>query len=390
MKNRIPLVFFIRNCISFVFSNFSINLSSIFIMFSIFKISKREYSNELMTIILSLKKFSLSYSQINNFTKIPKSFVIKIIQRCFINDESFHDKKKRIERPFKLNEKAKRSLIRYVERNSHDNLISLITSSKFIVQLSKFIVRKYLKSAGYLRYKIRKKFFLINKQRIIRFKWIRKHKHWNMNKWLQIIWIDEIIFEIGLNTRSCYVTRKKKIVMKIKYLKLIFKSGRTTIKIWETITLNQKKFVHILTKKKRMINEVLRFLKFSFYEKCMHTRDRISWMNDEAIYHIFKLIKKFRDEMSLKRIDWSIQSSNLNFIKNLWKIIKIRVNHKRHQIHLIEIMKKIILNEWKALKERDFRKCIKNMSRRCRLIIDAKKSSIKYWLYFRFLTSIFH
>ena len=44
-----------------------------------------------------------------------------------------------------------------------------------------------------------------------------------MDKWLQIIWIDEATFEIDLDIRLCFVTRKKETVMEAKYLKPTFK-----------------------------------------------------------------------------------------------------------------------------------------------------------------------
>ena len=84
-------------------------------------------------------------------------------------------------------------------------------------------------------------------------------------------------------------------------------------------------------------------------------------------------------------MNWSAQSPDLNPIENLWRIIKIRISARRHQIHSIEAMKKAILKKWETLTKKDFRKCIESMPKRCQLVIKAKKSSIKYWLYSSYL-----
>lgn len=69
---------------------------------------------------------------------------------------------------------------------------------------------------------------------------------------------------------------------------------------------------------------------------------------------------------------WPAQSRDLNPIENLWRIIKIRVRDRRHQIHTTEAMKQAIRNEWDLLKEEDFRRCIESMPKRVALLIQAK------------------
>jgi hypothetical protein len=42
-------------------------------------------------------------------------------------------------------------------------------------------------------------------------------------------------------------------------------------------------------------------------------------------------------------------------------------------------MEEVIREEWKILTSADWEDCIKNMQKRCRLVIKAKGGSIKYW-----------
>ena len=102
-----------------------------------------------------------------------------------------------------------------------------------------------------------------NKHKVARLKWAKEHKGWTLEDWLHVIWTDEATFETGLDTRSCYVTRRKGTAMDFKYLKPTFKSGRSTIGIWGAIALGIKGPVHIY------INQVLEKLGLPFYKQCI-------------------------------------------------------------------------------------------------------------------------
>ncbi len=115
-----------------------------------------------------------------------------------------------------------------------------------------------------------------------------------MDDWYRVIWTDEATFETGLDTRSCYVTRKPGTAMESRYLKPTFKSGRSTIGIWGAITLGLKGPVLFLQKEGQMnseiyINQVLRELGLPFYERCMRERGDVIWMDDGAGYAVERL-----------------------------------------------------------------------------------------------------
>ncbi len=83
-----------------------------------------------------------------------------------------------------------------------------------------------------------------DKYKAARLKWAKEHKGWTLEDWLHVIWTDKAKFETGLDTRSCYITRRKGKAMESRYLKLTFKNGRSTIGIWRAIALGIKGPVH--------------------------------------------------------------------------------------------------------------------------------------------------
>jgi transposase len=348
------------------------------------KTSRREHSFETIAIILTLKSLNKSHDEIVTHLKLSKFTIITILHRHQRQENAFLRSSKRVEWSLKLNARVRRRLIRHVKTNSHDNFAALIIFSKSNIIIHRVTVRRYLRVSDYLRYKTRSKFFLSSKHKQVRLKWAREHENWTLKNWLHVIWIDEIIFEMSLDTRTCYVSRRKDTIMKERYLKLTFKNERSILSIWEVIVLRIKNLLHFLQKDDRMnfetyVNQMLKELNLSFYRRCVRDRDYMIWMNDEIDYHISDYIIKWRRENKLKRMHWSTQSSDLNLIENLWRLIKLRVSDRRHRIRSMNQMKRAIQKEWNRLTKKNFRVTIESMSRRCQIVIKARERHTKYW-----------
>jgi hypothetical protein len=361
-----------------------LNFWSNFIMSSKSKTARREHSSEIIAIILTLHSLNKSYAEIVCHLKLSRSSVFIIIHRNRRQQNNTFRLTKRADRSLKLNARARRRLIRHVKANPRNNFAALVISFKTGTIIHRVTTRRYLRVYDYLRYKTRSKLFLSSKHKRIRLKWAREHEKWTLADWLHVIWTDEITFETGLDTRTCYVSRKQSTTMKARYLKLTFKSERSTLNIWEVIALKIKDSLHFLQKDDRMnfeiyVNQMLKELSLSFYERYVRDRDYMIWMNDEIDYHISDYISKWRRENELKRMNWSAQSSDLNLIENLWRLIKLRVSDRRHRIHSLDQMKRAIQEEWSKLTKKDFRISIESMLRRCQIVIKTRERHTKYW-----------
>ena len=116
------------------------------------KTPRREYLDETVGIILALREAGRLYTQIADQIKVPRPSVVHILYQATRTQNELYRLTKRAGRLSKLNTWARQALICYVERYPHDNL-GLGTSSKSDTTLSRKIVRAYLKTAGYLRFK---------------------------------------------------------------------------------------------------------------------------------------------------------------------------------------------------------------------------------------------
>ncbi len=144
------------------------------------KTTRREHSNETISVILALHSTGKSHGKIADYVKISKLTVTRILQRASKNPNEQYYKTKCIGRSNKLNAWSQRVLIHHVERFPHDNLAALGTPSKSGHKLSQGTVRSYLKTADYLRFKARRKPFLTQKHKEARLRWAREHVDWTL------------------------------------------------------------------------------------------------------------------------------------------------------------------------------------------------------------------
>lgn len=153
--------------------------------------------------------------------------------------------------------------------------------------------------------------------------------------------------------------------------------------VWRAIVLELKGPVHFFEKEGRMnldiyINQIPKGLGLLFFNQCIEKKSSMIWIDNGTYYYMFQMTTVYCRYIGFICMNWLPQSLDLNLIKNLWRIIKIRVNAQCHRIHLLESMKEVIKEEWEKLTEEDFCACIEGMPKQCKLGIEAQGGSIKY------------
>ncbi len=126
------------------------------------------------------------------------------------------------------------------------------------------------------------------------------------------------------------------------------------------------------------VDQVFRSLAAPFYEEYLGEIGKMIYIDDSTVYHTSKFTKKFYAEVELLYMIWSAQFLDLNPIKNFWCIIKIWVSSYYHKIHLVKEIKVAISEKWEKLIDEDYKKCIESIHQRYKLVILAKRRSIKY------------
>ncbi len=139
------------------------------------KTSRREYSDEMVGIILALREAGKSYAKIANQVKVPWPSVVQIIHRATRIQNEPYWPTKRVGRLPKLDTRVWQALICHMKRILYDNLAALGTPSKSGTMLNRKTIQAYLKAEGYLQFKARRKPHLTKKHKEARRR--LEHKH---------------------------------------------------------------------------------------------------------------------------------------------------------------------------------------------------------------------
>jgi hypothetical protein len=109
-----------------------------------------------------------------------------------------------------------------------------------------------------------------------------------------VIWTDKLIFEVGEDICTIYVTRRvgEVEVYKSKNCKLSFKSRRVSIEVWDAISDTKREPLVLIGSSRlnqyRYRNEILQPYGLLFYEEVQDLQEggeKVLWMEDEVSYH---------------------------------------------------------------------------------------------------------
>ena len=231
-------------------------------MVSVSKTARREHSERIISIILASHTKGYSAREISAENNVPKSTINAIIRRATNSPDGWYHREKRCGRPLTLDARAHRRLIRYVDRNPKETLLALCTPSKSGTSLCKQSTRRYLKKGERYAFRPRKKPFLKPVHKKERLRWAKIRRHWELEDWGAICWLDESTFEVGYDSTPAWVRRPIGKAYESRYLKPSFKSGRTSVGVWGCISLNFKGPLIIIPRGQRMnqeryLNEVM-------------------------------------------------------------------------------------------------------------------------------------
>ena len=101
-------------------------------------------------------------------------------------------------------------------------------------------LRKEIKRIGFHSRVAAKKPFLSNKHKVDRLAFAKKYQAWQLSDWMNVIWTDEVSFEIGKNSLQVKVWRRSYERYSWDCLAPTFKSGRTSVMIWGAFTDYEK------------------------------------------------------------------------------------------------------------------------------------------------------
>ena len=166
----------------------------------------------------------------------PKTIVYTVIKR--FGSHGTVEGPKSTSHPRKLSEHSCRIVTRALLTNRRQTLTDI--TNQFGLDVSTWCIRNALHESGLYNRVAQKKPFLTNAHKRKRFEFAFAHRKWTSEEWEKVIWTNESTFEVGKTSRQIIVWRKSEEHYNLDCLTSTFKSGRTSIMVWDAFIATHK------------------------------------------------------------------------------------------------------------------------------------------------------
>jgi transposase len=321
----------------------------------------------------SIKEIMLSRHEIN----VSKRGIQKIIKKY--DTTGLYEDKKRSGRPDKLSERSRR-IIRLMSLRNRALSVRSITSN-FNIQgtehVSRDTVSKILIKYGLRSYRPSRKPFITLKQRRGRIEWARSKRHWDNNKWAQVVFSDESMFQI-FGQRSSHRIRRFNYERYSPICTRKVIGHGTQVHVWGCFS---RYGVGILKRIRGNINSTVYqdvlINDIELIGKCLVFPERnFIFQHDNAPCHRSASTVSFLEDHNICLLDWPANSPDANPIENLWHIIKSKIT-TLGLLNAEELWSEI-QNIWYNIPSTICRNLVDSMPRRVANILKMKGFATKY------------
>ena len=193
-----------------------------------------------------------------------------------------------------------------------------------------------------------KKPFLSDTHKERRLRFAKEHESWTVDEWRNILWTDELSFEIGKNSRQVKVWRDSQSKYAAKNLVTTFKSGQVLTMMWGSFYGNNKgPFVVVPPGQCKAVDLIENIYKKNLllFLSQVDPNHQLTLMEDNAPTHNARASKAFLAEKSIRKIEWPAQSPDLNPIENIWFILKSNIQ-ELYQPRTVPEMHEALQQAW--------------------------------------------
>ena len=254
-------------------------------------------------------------------------------------------------------------------------------ASKFLpTPVSRQTVSRALRRWGLSSVKRKKMHAISSRNKKIRFKWAKDHRHWTSYDWNRVVWSDESKIRRfnsdGLRwswTRAPGVLNERSITQTEKY-------GGGGIVVWGCISkygvgricqivgnMDATLYVQILS------DQLLGSL-----DQLNLDVGEVIFQQDNDSKHVSKLARKFFSSKDIHVLDWPPQSPDLNPIENVWAHLKKKVARRPLPARGMTELWEIVQREWAKLTVDYCNSLVESMPSRVKAVIRAKGGWTKY------------
>ena len=333
------------------------------------------YDTKAKILIQNAKKHYLK--SISKIVKRPKQTVFNFLQRYNLR-QSIHNNYQS-NKPRVFDDRSERRLVRLALGNRRATTKQL--KEMLGISASESSIRLALKRNGVTQCRPIKKPLLKKEQKRKRLEWARAHANWGQEQWRRVIFSDEAKIILNPHIGNVRIWRREGEELLPECIEPTRKFGGGSIMIWGGIAGNGL----------RMIEEIEGTLTATKYVEILENNVRTAFDEYWNDFDYFqedndpkhggprgaKLTKEwFGNNSDIIRMEWPVNSPDLNPIEQMWYLLKKRValSPNRTKENLFETVQSI----WNSIPTEEIWKLIDSMPRRIIAVIKNNGGNTKY------------
>ena len=334
-------------------------------------------------VIVILRNNGKSWTEIaremrEKYSKTVTKRGMQYLWKKYLNTGSVRDKIRK-GRPTIVSPQASRAITRICKANrllSVHNITHTYNTSA-VQNVSVSTVQKIMKKYGFRSYSAMKKPYLKLHQRLRRVFWATTYSAWGADKWRDVVFSDECIFQSYSSSNKLLIRRTSLERNNAAFIQPVMRHG-PHIHVWGCFNSNgvgllkringnmnaekyQKDILHDID----IVGKCLVFPKAAFV-----------FQHDLAPPHKAKSTQAYLKNKNIEILPWPGNSPDLNPIENIWGILKRKVRPIQHKS--AEELWNEVQSEWYKLSRNLCQKIVNSMPTRLELVKTSKGHPIKY------------
>lgn len=328
-------------------------------------------------LVITHHKDGKSLQEISNLVKRPRSTVQYIIKR-FLEEKRIVDAPRNVNRK-KLTPQDERFVMRKIRENPKSSAVDITKelNQQNKVKVCPETVRNVLRRNNFNARVPRKKPFISQKNKKLRFDFAKQHENTPTSYWEDVVFVDESKFNIFGSDGRRFVWRKPNDELNVKNLKATVKHGGGGVMVWGCMSakgVGNLVFIDGIMDQNVYLNILKQNLKQSACKMGLDQGYKFYQDNDPK--HKALKVRTWLLYNCSKVIDTPPQSPDINPIENLWEYLDKKV--RNHHISNKNDLKKCLMEEWTNIPPEYTKKLVDSIPKRLKAVITSKGYHTKY------------
>lgn len=286
-------------------------------------------------------------------------------------------------RPFKVPRRTRRVLARKIYTG---DIETLPKGQKYVrsvegVQVNTRSIRNYLKMEGLKTYLKPKKPGLTDAQKKLRYQFAKKHLHWTVDDWKNVMFSDEtIIRRVDDKGRRYYYKRPGEKFLRPHQIKKAIQGGGGRMMIWGCITYYGVGDASWIPDNMNADSYISVLKDYVFASRDWNDMDpeKFIFQQDNASVHTAKSTMSYIKKSNIPLMEWPPNSPDINIIETVWSYLKDQLNKYTEDVKTLKELWERVQDIWDNIPIDFIQELYESMPKRMRDIIKAKGGAINY------------